>query len=53
MYFGAKNRAASGASRSIYYKNCKVGYGGNITAASTYDLRAGSGIKVLPDGIVA
>ena len=53
LWFGAKNRGASASSRSIYYKNCKCGSGGNIIAASTYDLRAGSGIKVLPEGIVA
>lgn len=53
IWFGGKNRGASATPRSIYYKNCKVGSGGNILATASYDLRAGSGIKVLPEGITA
>ena len=53
IYFGAKNRATASATRSLYLRNAKIGYGGNILATGNYDLRAGSGIKVLPEGVVA
>lgn len=53
IYFGAKNRATASATRSLYLRNAKIGYGGNILATGNYDLRAGSGIKVLPEGIVS